>query len=222
MLLPNISISSQFKAIFSQFQMGVLASAVIVEESNLLLQAEMNEATRRIETWSDIYLIRQMAAVKSAKQAYKKLGKDPNRYRPAAESLLRRVFHGKGLYRVNNVVDVINLVSLKSGYSICAYDLDKIDDDICLGIGETDEPYKGIGRGDVNITDLPVFRDSKGAFGTPTSDSVRTMIDDNTTRMLIMVPCFTANRGQLEEMMEMLISHLIEFAECKNPETEII
>ena len=37
--------------------------------------------------------------IKEARDAYKKLGKDPSRYRLACESLLRRLVKGNKLYR---------------------------------------------------------------------------------------------------------------------------
>ena len=55
-----------------------------------------------------------MHTVKATKNAYRTLGKDPNRYRPAAESLMRRIANGKGLYQISNVVDVLNYISIKN------------------------------------------------------------------------------------------------------------
>jgi DNA/RNA-binding domain of Phe-tRNA-synthetase-like protein len=99
--------------------------------------------------------------------------------------LLRRVFKGKGLYQVNNVVDLLNLTSVKSGFSIGGYDVGKIEGEIQLSIGKAGEPYKAIGRGELNIEFLPTFRDQKGPFGSPTSDSVRTMITPKTEQFLM-------------------------------------
>ena len=58
-----------------------------------------------------INTIPQITAMRSV---YKALGKDPSRYRGSAEALLRRVLSGKGLYQINSVVDINNLVSLES------------------------------------------------------------------------------------------------------------
>ena len=59
-------------------------------------------------------------------QAYKRLGKDPNRYRPSAEALRRRILRGLPLYKIDTLVDIVNLVSIRSGYSIGGFDADKI------------------------------------------------------------------------------------------------
>ena len=81
--------------------------------------------------------IRQTGTVKATKDAYRALGKDPNRYRPAAEALMRRVANGKTLYQISNAVDILNYISIKTGFSICGYDADLISGNISLGIGET-------------------------------------------------------------------------------------
>ncbi|MCW3807816.1 B3/B4 domain-containing protein [Plebeiibacterium marinum] len=154
--------------------------------------------------------IRQMGTVKATKDAYRALGKDPNRYRPAAESLMRRIANGKELYQISNTVDVLNYISIKTGYSICGYDADLIKGEVSMGIGDTNEPYEGIGRGTVNIEQLPVFRDTDGAFGTPTSDSTRTMITEKTENILFIFIGFEGKdelEGALAETAALLKEH---------------
>ena len=155
--------------------------------------------------------IRNMSTVKVNKDAYRKLGKDPNRYRPASESLLRRIASGKGLYSINNVVDILNLISVTTGYSICGYDYDTISGEISMGIGMADEPYEGIGRGKLNIESLPVFRDEKGAFGTPTSDSVRTQVTETTKRFMMIIIGFDEHEN-INNALDKTIKLLAKYA----------
>jgi len=110
------------------------------------LNREISNITKDIQTRYSVEDISQIPTIKETKDAYRVLGKDPSRYRPSAEALTRRVVQGKGLYRINNVVDQLNLVSLQSGFSIGGYDQDKIAGNIQFGIGEKDEPYEAIGR----------------------------------------------------------------------------
>lgn len=132
----------------------------------------------------------QVPAIAAARAAYKALGKDPARYRPAAEALLRRTKQGKGLFRVNSVVDVNNVVSLETGISIGAYDRDKLSPPLLFRPGEADESYAGIGRGALNLAGLPIFADAHGPFGSPTSDSERTAITTDTRHLLMVLICF--------------------------------
>ena len=117
------------------------------------------------------------------RETYRRLGKDPSRYRPSAEALRRRLLRGLELYKIDTLVDLINLVSLRTGYSIGGFDADKIQGtDLCLGVGRAGEPFEGIGRGVLNIEGLPVWRDALGGIGTPTSDNERTKMDVGTRR----------------------------------------
>lgn len=149
-----------------------------------LLLAE-GEAVRKAYT---LDMVNKRPAIRATRQAYKALGKEPNRYRPSSEALCRRLVKGLELYRINALVDIINLVSVRSGYSIGGFDIDKIEGDtLTLGVGREDEPFEGIGRGPLNIHCMPVFRDSIGGIGTPTSDNERTKLDLGTRRLLMTI-----------------------------------
>lgn len=221
MSYPEITFSSQIIETLPKIRTGLLVSPVDVTEGSKALEIEMDRLLNEVSGGLDAEKIRNLPPVKAAKDAYKALGKDPNRYRPAAESLLRRVSKGKGLYRVNNVVDCLNLVSVKTGFSICGYDLNKIEGHIVLGVGKPQEPYEGIGRGHLNIENLPVFRDEAGAFGTPTSDSSRTLIDDQTQKVLMIIPSFDGEEDQMVKALNSLSDFLKRFVEKADPETKI-
>jgi DNA/RNA-binding domain of Phe-tRNA-synthetase-like protein len=165
--------------------------------------------------------ISKIPTIAATRKGYKALGKDPARYRPSAEALLRRVVKGKGLYKINNVVDLLNLVSISTGFSIGGYDADKIEGDVELSVGEVNEPYEGIGRGILNIEGLATFRDKKDAFGTPTSDSVRTSVTDDTTRFL-MVFLDYGGLDELEKAIELGVDFLKRFGNASGIEIEII
>ncbi len=130
----------------------------------------------------------KLSTIQATRQVYKQLGKDPNRYRPSGEALRRRIVKGDGLYQISTLVDLINLVSLKTGYSIGGFDEQKIDGkELTLGVGRAGEIYHAIGRGLMNIEGLPVYRDQVGGIGTPTSDEERTGIDMNTQHLLMLI-----------------------------------
>ncbi|MDN5292331.1 MAG: hypothetical protein PWQ06_2570 [Anaerophaga sp.] len=221
MPLPQIEIQTLLHNKLPNLKLGILYSPVLVTPSGENLVSVLDEQTEQPARLLDAETIRNMEAVKSARDAYKALGKDPNRYRPAAESLLRRISKGKGLYHVNSVVDCLNLASVRTGYSICGYDFDKIEGDVSLGIGNAGELYEGIGRGQLNIENLPVFRDDKGAFGTPTSDSVSTLIDEDTERVLMIIPAFDGDSERLKAALELLSDLLIKYVKGASPEFQI-
>lgn len=150
---------------------------------NLIL-AEGEEIRKRY----DLPMINKRPAIAGTRDAYKALGKEPNRYRPSAEALCRRLVKGMELYRINTLVDIINLISVRTGYSIGGFDADLVrGDTLTLGTGRDGEPFKGIGRGMLNIEHLPVYRDAIGGIGTPTSDNERTKLTTATRRLLMTI-----------------------------------
>ena len=152
------------------------------------LRRALEELAERVEGSYELPDINHRPGIAATRAAYKALGKEPNRYRPAQEQLMRRIVNGKGLYFIDNLVDVCNYVSIASGYAIGAFDSDKIQGDrLVLGVGRAGEPYEGIGRGLINIEGMPVYRDAAGGVGTPTSDNERTKIIADTRNLTVCV-----------------------------------
>ena len=161
--------------------------------------------------------LKDMTSIQATRRIYKLCGKDPSRYRPSGEALVRRVLQGKGLYQVDTLVDLINLASMKYGYSIGAFDADKFSGDtLTLGIGKEDEPYEGIGRGMINIAGLPVYRDAIGGVGTPTSDHERTKVSLSTTRLLVLVNGYDGSEQGVTDTAEYIIKLLNKYCAATN------
>ena len=127
----------------------------------------------------------------------------------ASETARRRLLRGLELYKIDMLVDLINLVSLRTGYSIGGFDADKIQGtDLCLGVG----PFEGIGRGVLNIEGLPVWRDALGGIGTPTSDNERTKMDVGTRRILAIINGYDGDEQRLNEAAGMTQELLRKYA----------
>lgn len=166
--------------------------------------------------------INKRPAIAATRAAYKALGKEPNRYRPSAEALCRRMLKGKGLYRISTLVDVINLLSMRSGYSIGGFDADRIDGDLLvLGVGKKDEPFPAIGRGELNIEFLPIYRDATGGIGTPTSDTERTKLTEATTRLLMTVNVYGEGMPD-DEFLELTEELLRKYAGAEKIEVKLV
>lgn len=159
--------------------------------------------------------LKDIPAILATRRVYKTCGKDPSRYRPAAEALLRRVLQGKDLYQVDTIVDITNLASMVSGYSLGAFDVDMISGDtLTLGIGREGEPYEGIGRGMLNIARLPVYRDNIGGVGTPTSDNERTKINIHTRRLLVLINGYDGNEDAVRTTAVNIVRMLKDYCEA--------
>lgn len=182
-------------------------AAVLAEVTNSAhsegLWQEIDTFTRELRSRDTADSIKLQPAIAATREAYRRCGKDPSRYRPSAEALRRRLLRGLELYRIDTLVDLINLVSLRTGFSIGGFDADKIaGNSLELGIGRAGEPFEGIGRGTLNIEGLPVYRDAAGGIGTPTSDHERTKMDLGTRRILAVINGYGGTDG-LQEAAEM-------------------
>ncbi|HVQ30103.1 MAG TPA: phenylalanine--tRNA ligase beta subunit-related protein [Vicinamibacteria bacterium] len=118
----------------------------------------------------------EVPGASDARTLYKAVGLDPTKYRPSNEALLRRALKGEALYRINTLVDALNLSSLRFQLPFGLYDLARIEPPVTLRKGMAGESYEGIRKGPVHVDGRPVLSDAKGPFGNPTSDSARTMI----------------------------------------------
>lgn len=144
--------------------------------------------------------LKEMSGIAATRRVYRACGKDPSRYRPASEALIRRMLQGKKLYQIDTLVDLANLASIAYGYSIGGFDADKFEGEtLTLGVGKAGEPYEGIGRGMINIDGLPVYRDEKGGVGTPTSDNERTKMELKTTHLVVLINGYDGNEQHVRE-----------------------
>lgn len=167
------------------------------------------------------YGSQEIRNIKESRQAYKAFGKDPNRYRVSSEALVRRIGQGKGLYMVNTVVDVNNLISIESGFSVGSYDMANVTGPLTFRIGREGETYKGIGKDEVRIEFLPVIADEKGALGSSTSDSERAMITESAKEVLTLIYSFSDNTD-LEQALKYGKEYMEKYANARAVESWIV
>ena len=195
------------------FEMLVTPTSDSLKEEMIKLEQEVMEQLT-LET-----LLKE-SRIAAARAGYKALGKDPSRYRLSTEALLRRLIKGNGLYFVNNAVDIGNVLSARTQRSVAVLDEDKIQGDILIRIGQ-DEPYEGIGRGNINIENIPVYCDEVGPFGTPTSDTPRTRITEQTKNILLFITSFNGVDGLLQDV-ELAKELFTRFGQMTNFSLEIV
>lgn len=197
-----------------QLKLGILSLSVEVRNDYSDLLEKIKDESILIASKLAVEDISKQAAITAGRKAYKALGKDPARYRLSAEALLRRVVNGKGLYHINNVVDALNLVSIKTGISIGGYDQNNIIGDVLLDVGRAKEPYEAIGRGGLNMEFMPLLRDEFSAFGSPTSDSTRTMVTPEMNTFLMVFFSF-AGANELDTALSYAEELLSTYADGK-------
>lgn len=208
----KITVSEEIRKACPEFAGMAVVASVKNTSYNEALWKNIEEFTKLYREMYTVDSIKDMPAIRATREAYKKCGKDPSRYRPSGEALCRRILRGLPLYQIDTLVDLINVVSIRYGYSIGGFDMDKIQgDSLELGIGRAGEPYEGIGRGELNIEGMPVYRDAVGGIGTPTSDHERTKLGLETTNLLAIINGYSGKEG-LEEAARYMVQLLEDYA----------
>lgn len=217
----QVIIEQEIREACPDVKIGLIRADVVNSETPDELWTEIEEASKRIRESYELSWINKRPAIVANRNLYKRMGKDPNRYRVSSEALCRRVVKGLELYRINALVDLINLVSMCSGYSIGGFDADKIvGDTVMLGVGRSGEKFEGIGRGLLNVEGLPLYRDAAGGIGSPTSDEERTKITLETTRLQMQINAF-GEEMPLDDTIEWSVSLLEKYASAKNVQIDI-
>lgn len=204
----TITCSPEIKEACPEFVGVAVYAAVHNTTFNEALWQEIHAFAAELAATTPLETINNQPAIAATRNAYKRCGKDPGRYRPSAEALRRRLVRGIPLYQIDTLVDLINLVSLRTGYSIGGFDADKlVGAQLELGIGRDGEPFEGIGRGPLNVAGLPIYRDALGGIGTPTSDNERTKMGLETTHILALINGYGGEEGLLQAAE--MIRHLL-------------
>ncbi len=199
----KVIVSQEIEQVCPEFVGACVDAMVVNSPYSEALWKEIDDLCSRFRGELTTESLKKIGSIAATRRVYKACGKDPSRYRPASEALIRRVLQGKALYRLNTLVDLVNLASIAFGYSIGGFDAEKfVGDTLTLGIGREGEPYEGIGRGMLNIEGLPVYRDAKGGVGTPTSDNERTKIMDDTSHLVVLINGYDGNEQRVRENAE--------------------
>jgi len=191
---PGLDLSDDFGVTLAESLRGKLALGCLAFDELVVGDAgpELRAEGERLED----ELRRQHAGasepsnivgLEPVRRLYRALGIDPTKTRPSSEALLRRVLDHKPLYRINALVDAMNLCSLRTLVPFGVYDRARVAGPVVLRAGAPGEGYEGIGRGRVHVDGRPVLADREGPFGNPTADSLRTSVTHATTRALVVL-----------------------------------
>ena len=210
----EIIVSNEIETVCPNFVGACVEARVKNSQYSQPLWDEINTLETKFKAELTTETLKDISGIAATRLVYRACGKDPSRYRPASEALIRRVLQGKALYQIDTLVDLINLASMAFGYSIGGFDADKfVGNTLTLGIGKEGEPYEGIGRGMINIHGLPVYRDEIGGVGTPTSDHERTKITIDTTHLLVLINGYDGNEASVKQNAEFIQQLLQKFCE---------
>ncbi len=189
------------------------ADGVRVEPTGQELALVLEGGWRAIQRSNSTESLAEAESIRATRAMFRSWGVDPSKYRPSSEALSRRAAQGKGLYHVSNVVDVGNLCSIETGWPYGLYDRAKINPPIFFRHGADGEAYEGIGKRTWHLASRPVLTDAKGPFGSPISDSTRTMVTQSTREILAVIYApGAAPANSIESALSRLGERLIRFA----------
>ena len=215
----NLTINNDILALTKDFNITAY-HLIFTDDYNSLIKTK--EVDELIKTLPDLYQdveyenITKIPKLKETRDGYKAYGKDPSHTRPACEALLRRIVKGKELYRLGDVIDLGNVLSIMTLRSVCVVDYSKLKGDLVIRMGKTSDIYQGLGRDLINVENIPVYCDAVGPFGCPTSDNERTKVDEKTKEILIMIINFSHN--EIEKDEEKLLTLFKKYTKIKNIE----
>lgn len=209
----KVTISEDIKKTLPEF--SVIAYTMDVD--NTLTNDVTTFINQVVDENKDIYTLEQVIKdpkILQSRNGYKKLGKDPSHTRVACENLLRRIIKRQPLYRLGDIIDLGNILSILTRRSVCVVDQDKLVGDVNIRIGTKEDIYITINRGPLNVEKIPVYEDNHSPFGCPSSDTLRTAVDQNTKSIFVMIICF--EQTNLEEDEKLLIDIFQKYTNARN------
>lgn len=221
LIMIDLIISEEIKELCPEVSIGLIQANVNAKESSEDLLNEIDDYCNILQNELKLEELASQEAIRAGREAYKSLGKSPSKYRLSSEALVRRILQGKGLYRVNNIVDINNLISIRSKFPVGSYDVKNIKGTVFLNRAADGATYKGIGKSDLNIEHLPVLADDEGPFGSPTSDSERAMIGESSKEIVMCIYSFNGD-DKLEGYMNGAKELLQKYADGSDFETKIV
>ena len=196
---------------------GFSVIAYTMDVDNKLTDGVTTFINKVVEENKDIYTLEQVIKdqkILESRNGYKKLGKDPSHTRVACENLLRRIIKRQPLYRLGDIIDLGNILSILTRRSVCVVDLDKLVGNVNIRIGTKEDIYITINRGPLNVDKIPVYEDENSPFGCPSSDTLRTAVDQSTKSIYIMIICF--EQTNIEEDEKLLIDIYKKYTNARN------
>lgn len=181
----DISINQSLLTQHPELKFGIIHyTKIVVAESPQMIKGRMQLYQENLYLEMQENPVTQREGIAEWRRLWKKLGADPNRYRHSAESLMRRISKQNYLTPYHSGVDLNNFFSLQYEIPVGLYDVDKLQGDIEIALGNEDTGYEGLNGRFNSLNNILYSYDAEGAFGSPFVDSKRTSISEETTEAL--------------------------------------
>ncbi|NPV70536.1 MAG: hypothetical protein HPY55_07835 [Firmicutes bacterium] len=145
--MPVFRVSRELFAAFPEACFGVVAAEGIPprEPDPSLESALRAECDKLRGLFKSVQDVREHPGVAAWRDAFTRLGWNPNRFPSSIEALLSRLAKGGGLPSINNVVNGANVVSLRHVVPIGAHDIDSFAGDVEIRPSRDDDTFTPFG-----------------------------------------------------------------------------
>lgn len=184
-------IDEGFQQLFPAAAIGiVVASGIDNRRNGATAQAALEAAAREAATALGDDDLATHPAVTPWREAYRRFGMKPSRYRSSIESLLRSA-RADGVRGINPLVDLYNAVSLRHLLPCGGEDLDAIRGDLRLTLAQGDESFLPLGATEEQppIAGEVVYADDLGIVCRSWNwrEAERTKLTADTTRAVLVI-----------------------------------
>jgi len=181
----KLSINDSLFNINSQLKIGMIHyTKIVVSESPQMLKGRTRLYQENLFFELQEKPVTERPGIAEWRKVWKSFGADPNRYRHSAESLMRRIAKQNYLEPFHTAVDLNNFFSLQYEIPIGIYDINQIQGDVVLTLGEEETGYEGLNGRFNSLKSILCSVDDLGPFGSPFVDSKRTAVTEITTEAL--------------------------------------
>ena len=118
-------------------------------EIDALLKKYMTAAQRKFANVN----VKQRAEIIPYREAFQKIGINPNRFPCSAEALFKRLAKGKELPSINPLVDLNNAISLKYTIPMGTHNIDHANDDIMMRTAQPNDKFVPLGKDEIETPD---------------------------------------------------------------------
>lgn len=183
--MTTIQLHTSLTNLVPDFKIGMIHyTKIVVGESPQMIKGRTQLYQENLFLDLQDIAVTEKAGVREWRSIWKTLGADPNRYRPSAEALLRRIAKENYLTPFHSAVDLNNFFSLQYEIPVGIYDMAALQGPITITLGTEDTTYAGLNGRDITLKSIPASVDAIGPFGSPFVDSKRSAVSEQTTDAL--------------------------------------
>ncbi|MEH7381465.1 phenylalanine--tRNA ligase beta subunit-related protein [Bacillus sp. JJ1533] len=184
----EIRISPYLKELVPDFKVGIIQyDHIEVGDSPQMIRGRLQTFQESLFFDLEDKPVTEVKGIAEWRDIFKKVGTDPNRYRPSVEAIYRRVQKQNFLNSIHSAADLNNFFSIQYEIPIGIYDADNINGNIEIRVGEPADEYMGINGRVISMKNKILSSDGTGAFGSPYVDSERTAVTVDTKNAIQIV-----------------------------------